>query len=576
MAFKMAFIADVAQFLKGSGDVREALGKVTGALDDVGDAGTDSTKQLARDFSEASDKIKADTAAAGRAVGDNISRGTREATEGTRALKENAGANAKEVAASFDGSAQSIVQGFQALGAEAFEGFGPAGMAAGVAAAAGIGLVAKVLSDAKEKAQETAQEVADVASELIDLGSSSLGADQVNDKLKTWASTAEDGKVKLRDLADEATNAGIDFEDYARGLAGDSDAIQRAYAQVTAALAAKDEQQRLSNEEVAQTGRGAYDVFVTGLDHQREAIEAAKKALEEQDGTLNQAADTADLYRQAIEGTAAANQAQADALERSQKAQDSYLSALADAADPVGTYEQLLQQKTDAEQKAAQATADATADTKDTWQQYAKDVNVSIDDLIKDMNTKAAAAADFQANLAKIGAAGGQALADELRAKGPEAAGAIAKVIADADPAKQAELFAAQARAAGESIATNSATGITNSTTSVAKAYQDAIDKAAGSLTAPALPDLTTPSNAAAARPRQNDLTTPANAAATRTSTPATVALSPADREAILSAMARPVQITVPVQIDSRQVALAMRTAMPSRSSANTTGRRIN
>jgi hypothetical protein len=558
--FKLALVADVSDLVRKTDDVGDALEKVGKSLDGVGDVGTASTKKLEREFSEAADKMKADARTTGKAIGDDISSGTREASEGAASFKDNAAANAKEVAASFDGSAQSIANGFQGLAAEALEGFGPAGVAAGVAAAAGIGLIQSALENAKEKAQETAEKVADIADTLIDIGSNDLGADDVNDQLREWATTAEDGSVKLQQLSDTAAAAGIDFRDFARGLAGDTDAANRSMSEIA------DAQAKYAAAYLAIVNAGGPEMYgkLQGLVEMNEAQTAAlgeaRRALSDNDDAMGSAADTADLYREVTEGATDAIEAQAEATARAQAAQEQYLNALEDAADPVSTYEDILKRKNTAEHDAAQATADATEDTSDTWETYAHDVNVTIDDLISDMNAKADAASAFEANLGKIAAAGGQAMADELRAKGPEAASAVAQVIADADPAKQAELFAAQAKAAGESIVTNTAAGITDNKGAIASALQGAIDSATADATgnAAALYSATGGMGQGTATQRRtaSPATTPPASTGTTTavvSGPLTVNLSQTDRDLLSSLADRPVQVSV--TLDAKQIA---------------------
>jgi hypothetical protein len=549
---KLAFVSDVRELLSGTKDVEGALEKVADSLDDVQAAGEKSTDKLTKSFKETYDDVKRGAADTGDKVGRDIKRGTEEASEGTKALSQNAASNAKEVAASFDGSAQSIADGFQGLAAEAFEGWGPAGMAASVAAGVGIGLVSSQLEKAKEQAQETAEQVADLAGELIGIGGE-RGPSEVNDALLTMATTAEDGTVKINDLADAASGARIDFQDFARGVAGDTESQRRSFAEIEAGL----DTYRAGLARVKEENPGNYGAL-KGYIEENEAwlasLTGARDELVAVNGTLDQAATTAENYARAVDTNA-------EAVARAQEAQQAYQDTLADAAAPVGVYEDLLQRKESAEQATAQATADATEDATDSWQAYAKDVAVTIDDMIAELDKQAQQAKDFEANLATITAAGGQAIADELRAKGPEVAGAVADVLAEASPEKQAEYIQKYATATGEQVAQATADGITGNASAIA----DAASQAVAGIPAQSIPveadvavnDQRRPTST----PLRSDAPTQTTRATPQTTTitgPITAHLSEEDRTLMRQLIAAPIAVSIPVKIDGRQVASAM------------------
>lgn len=457
-------------------------------VDAGADTATDSVQQLERSFRDLAGGVRRDANAAGDDLGASVRRGAQEASEGTDALRENAGANAKEVAASFDGSANSIADGFQGLAAEAFEGFGPAGLAAGVAVAAGIGLITSGMQKAKEEAQETAEGIADVAGELIDLGSLKLDNSNVLDNLKEAATTAEDGKVRLNEWADAARKAGVDFTTYARGLAGDSESLKASYAEVTAKQRALDE----GLGEFVRTYNGAGDaatVYYGKTFDVARALDKARESLEAQDGSLNQASETAQRFNEVSAGladttanttaqlgaqrdtTADLTRTTADAT--AQHAE--YSAALEASADPVAVFTGLLADEQAALDESARKTAASSASKTDSMETYASKAKVTTNDLIKEWNRQAREAEQFEANLAEIAANGGQALADELRAKGPEVAGAVAEVIAKAGPEKQRKAIDAHARATGQDISKAAADGIRDSSDKVAGAVQAVI-----------------------------------------------------------------------------------------------------
>ena len=137
---------------RGAKDVDKALDGVSDSLDDVARDGEQAGDKLERSFRDAADAAKRESRTIESDVQRNVNRGFDRASEGAENFKDEAKQNAAEVAASFDGSAESIADGFQGLAATAFSGFGPAGIAAGVTAAAGIGLVTQALTTAQEQA----------------------------------------------------------------------------------------------------------------------------------------------------------------------------------------------------------------------------------------------------------------------------------------------------------------------------------------------------------------------------------------------------------------------------------------
>ena len=209
---KITLLSDVKGFLTGTKQAEDALEDVSDSLDDVAkdaakagdkagdeladgiekgtDDAADSVERLERSFKEMADSAdKGATEASGSVekldrsfkdladsvkkvskssgdIGKNVKDGTDEAGAGLEEMSSEAQGTATEVAASFDGSAESIVGGFQEAAANMFAGFGPAGAAAGLAIAAGIGIAVGKLQEAADKANELTEEAADFALEM--------------------------------------------------------------------------------------------------------------------------------------------------------------------------------------------------------------------------------------------------------------------------------------------------------------------------------------------------------------------------------------------------------------------------
>jgi hypothetical protein len=365
VAIKIPFVADVASFLRGTSDMEAALEDVSGALDDL--ARTDATQveddlqgigkaadqasqdveqlgqdlddagkgtglqraegdlkdlgaqadttgeKIERSFSEAFDKVKAEGRTATQRVKHDL-KDTGDAGSATMSeFSQEAKQNVSETLSSFDGSASSAVDAIQGTFGGLVSALGPAGLVGAAVVAAGVGLARGLFEKSKEAAQEVAEGVADLAGQLIELGSLSLGTEQVNDQLKEFASTAEDGKVKLDELRLAAEKAGISATTYARGVAGDNDALQASWDEVTGRL---DELSR-SEQDLMNT-RGASEQQIIDLvsSHrdEKEALGKTRDELLKTDKTLDQSAETAKFYGDAVKAGADATEESAEAL----------------------------------------------------------------------------------------------------------------------------------------------------------------------------------------------------------------------------------------------------------------------
>jgi len=217
------FLADVRDFLKGTKNVEDELDDVADALDDVARDGEQATEKLEDGFKELAKASKK----AGDDIGDGFKKGTKEAGEGLDDLQENSKSNAKEVAASFDGSVESIVDGFQGLAAEAFEGFGAAGLIAGAALAAGIGLATAEFQRTEEEAQKARERIGELGLAMIEAGAEGeRPLESVIEALQGIVSNSDDAVKKFSDLQRAAKFVGNSAEDLAIAYAGQADALE--------------------------------------------------------------------------------------------------------------------------------------------------------------------------------------------------------------------------------------------------------------------------------------------------------------------------------------------------------------
>lgn len=259
--------ADVLSDLAKEGD------QASGKLEDGFKAAQRETDDLKDEYKKLGKEIN-DTGRKGKSFGDDVKDGTNKAGEGMEDFKGEANSTAREAAASFDGSAESIGDAFQEVAANAFSGFGPAGAAAGLVAAAGLGLAFAAIESGGEDTEAYRERVAELGQEFIDtggLGKTSL--EYLIDQLKTMATETEDGKDSLADLQKLAGKAGSDYERLAEAFAGNTDGLKDL-------IKEQEEHLKLLEDEAEatdQSTKGAYKSAIEKSDAQSKIIDKLKE-----------------------------------------------------------------------------------------------------------------------------------------------------------------------------------------------------------------------------------------------------------------------------------------------------------
>jgi hypothetical protein len=270
------FLADVRDFLKGTKNVEDELDDVADSLDDVAREGEQATEKLEDGFKELAKASKK----AGDDIGDGFKKGTKEASEGLDDLQENSKSNAKEVAASFDGSVESIVDGFQGLAAEAFEGFGVAGLIAGAALAAGIGLATAEFQRTEEEAQKARERIGELGLAMIEAGAQGeRPLESVIEALQGIVSNSDDAVKKFSDIQRAAKFVGNSAEDLAIAYAGQADALE-GQLDVLDDLIAKEQETTDAQAENASRFAAVTQGKVDTLEKQREELERIQEETE--------------------------------------------------------------------------------------------------------------------------------------------------------------------------------------------------------------------------------------------------------------------------------------------------------
>lgn len=307
--------------------VLRPLDDTVDALKDVDRAGTDAsdelvdgfrraqaeTKDLERDNRDLADTIQREARKSSRAIRDIGDDGVRSSGDAVRGFKDEAIQNFSEVASSFDGSIQGAVDGIQGtLGGLATAITGPLGLALG-----GLGLVAgSVATVWAQRAEEIAADWQEMYDDMVESGATFLSQDLINTRIQEIA--ADQGKVN--DAVKEAQRIGVGYTDVIRAQAGDMSALGSVY---TAARDALAEQNAAQEEFIQKNG----DESAAIADKQGELellIQKYYRMIGAQDG----AATAAQIARDAMDESAAANGRTADSLDRVARSAESVPSAV--------------------------------------------------------------------------------------------------------------------------------------------------------------------------------------------------------------------------------------------------------
>lgn len=268
---------------KGAKDAEKALSSLEDAAADTGKGGA---KDLDRLEDELKDVAKASDRAgdAGDDAGDKMRRGFGRAEDGVKDFKGEANQTAKETAASFDGSAESIGDMFQELAANAFGGFGPAGAAAGLAAAAGLGLL---FSEWQKNADNMEERTSRMYDAMMDANVAYVNEAVIQNGI---LQASEEDKDEARRVA---ALAGVEEEIGRRAIAGDTIAQNEIILGLTERLG------RARADELAAASSGQQDV-AKGFAQEQRSIEATISQVSGLSGAFGKAAQDAAVTQSAV------------------------------------------------------------------------------------------------------------------------------------------------------------------------------------------------------------------------------------------------------------------------------------
>lgn len=271
----------------GAKDFIAGIDDMVGALEEL----QDSVEEVQKDGDKSLEKLEtsfAEVAKASRDAGDDVKKsfggrskeGLKDAEGGLKDFKEESISTAKESAASFDGSAESIVDSFQEIAANAFVGFGAKGVLAGLAAAAGIGIASAAIIQAEEDTKEATARVQDFGNAIIDTGFSTASLEKINENLLLILGNADDAPKKFKDIEEAAKKTGLKASTLALAYAGNEDAINSMVDAATAAYKPIAEGAAALGVAVGEQGE-AYADIVVELKKVQEETEMAQKIEQE-------------------------------------------------------------------------------------------------------------------------------------------------------------------------------------------------------------------------------------------------------------------------------------------------------
>lgn len=285
---------DIRDALRSYGvNAKEAERAIEGIGDEFKDTGRDGGRALddledsLRDVQRQTEKLGDDTADAGR----KMRSGLDDAGEGLDEFKDEANSTAREAAASFDGSAESIADMFQEVAANAFAGFGPAGAAAGLLAAAGIGLAVAGFENVQEANERAAELASEWADRYVESGQRVATSAQ---QVAQVVAISTDPEL-YKQATENAKLWGVSLEEAALAMSGNAAAA----AVVEDALDRKMEATE-KDAQAAQDAAAANGGYLAALTPMQVELDKATAAWDAQTGAMAAGATQADMASSAL------------------------------------------------------------------------------------------------------------------------------------------------------------------------------------------------------------------------------------------------------------------------------------
>lgn len=340
---------DAEKAIKALGDEAGKTGKEIGSeIDQGAEKAEDSISAFKGAAARIFDAVEDDARRAGGKIGSEISDGADRAGEGMSELKDEAGQSGREAAASFSGEFDDITDLVQEIAANAFIGFGPAGAAAGMAAAAGIGLLITSFNNAKEEAEQLQERFESLVDALTE-GNIDAAQELIDEQMKNIVKSTDDAIVSMEEfetIMKAVEGTGISQEQMLRALGGDQGAIALVTAQLDP-LITKERQWATANEQYAEANQGRIDLL----------LELAGK-LDSQSEAHDRAAESAEVYQDATKSASDMVKTHAESLKALVDRLQEEIDLRAEAAEMNRNYAQIVADQDDALRDATEAIAE--------------------------------------------------------------------------------------------------------------------------------------------------------------------------------------------------------------------------
>lgn len=262
--------AETKDFVAGVENAEDALDTLVDTMDDAEKESLRSANKMEKSLKDVAEAAK-DTSQSTKPIGKGFKDASKDASEGLQEIKDESRSTAKEAAASFDGSATSIVDAFQEVAANAFAGFGTAGLVAGAAVAAGIGIATAEFTKSEEAAQAAREKVKEFGLAIIDSGTAVAGLEFIDSNLRDIITNSDDATKKFEDiekLLKKYPDLSTDVGTLAMAYAGNTDAIEES----TKALDEEIDRLQEGIDLNSDAGR-AIQVKVDALESEKQALE---------------------------------------------------------------------------------------------------------------------------------------------------------------------------------------------------------------------------------------------------------------------------------------------------------------
>lgn len=210
--------SDTKDAVRGLNDIEGGLEKVQ---DELGDTAKDSQK-LERKFSDDMRDMQQASQKTGRAIGDDIRDGTRRASRGMDDFRDESKQSLRETAASVRDVSDGL-DAVQEIAANAFIGFGPAGLVAGLTAAAGVGFISAAFDEAQQAADETKARIRSMYQEAAEEGRAFLDEEQVIAEARNIL--YDENQSRYQQVLKDAKNLGLPWQEVLRAMAGEQEAL---------------------------------------------------------------------------------------------------------------------------------------------------------------------------------------------------------------------------------------------------------------------------------------------------------------------------------------------------------------